>query len=363
MTKGLILLTGGSGHIGFAVLVEALRKDYAVRAMVRSEARAAAVKGAKSVQPHLANLSFVVVPDFLAEGAFDEPLTGVDYVIHVAAQIIDSTLNHTSPAAVKENWMRPNVDMTVSLLRAAQRSTSVQRVILTSSASAIIPDFWQADGTGNFEFVIPTEIATADSKPPPRSPDSSFAGAWDAYDTSKRLAREATEAFLATESPHFSVIQVMPSLTYGPMELATSPEEYFGSGNVTVLAPIVGVTFPIKVPNITCHLDDVAFVHVAALDPKVKGHQNFALNQYPEQETVLEDAKEIAKKWFPGAVQAGLLPCSAQLESFHCPIDARRTEEVFGFKFRGFEDMVRYAVEGYLDLLKRTQAQANGEGS
>lgn len=51
----LVLITGVSGHVGFAVLREALKQGYNVRAVVRSEAKAKLVgendtlKGLKTV--------------------------------------------------------------------------------------------------------------------------------------------------------------------------------------------------------------------------------------------------------------------------------------------------------------------------
>lgn len=53
----LVLITGVSGHVGFAVLRQALRQGYNVRAVVRSEAKAKlvgeneALKGLKTVSP------------------------------------------------------------------------------------------------------------------------------------------------------------------------------------------------------------------------------------------------------------------------------------------------------------------------
>lgn len=55
----LVLITGVSGHVGFAVLREALKQGYNVRAVVRSEAKAKivgeneALKGLKAVSVHI----------------------------------------------------------------------------------------------------------------------------------------------------------------------------------------------------------------------------------------------------------------------------------------------------------------------
>ena len=59
-SKGLVLLTGGTGHIGFRVLVEALQAGYTVRTSVRRESSIEEIKSAASVKPFLERLSFVV---------------------------------------------------------------------------------------------------------------------------------------------------------------------------------------------------------------------------------------------------------------------------------------------------------------
>jgi uncharacterized protein YbjT (DUF2867 family) len=83
----LVLVTGGSGHLGFRVLAFALQYNYRVRAAVRSPEKAEQIKAAKSVQGYLDKLEFVIVPDILADGAYDEAVKGADYVLHVASPI------------------------------------------------------------------------------------------------------------------------------------------------------------------------------------------------------------------------------------------------------------------------------------
>lgn len=360
-TKGLILLSGASGHIGFAVLVEALAKGYTVRALVRSDTKAEAIKSAAAVQPHLDRLSVVVVEDFLlSPGGFDDVLSGVDYVIHSAARLLDFSMDHTNIEAMENQMIKPHVDGTLNLLRAAQKQPSIKRVILTSGATAVLPPLYHTDASGQVVHAVHKDITTPDSKPPHRSPKGPFANAFEVYNVAKQLTREGVEVFIATESPHFDIIQVIPSVMFGPVGLATSPVDYFTSSNGLIMAPLMGFPLPGPVPGMICHLDDVAYVHVASLDPKIQGNQNFAVNQHFEQTVDYADAKRIVKQWFPEAVKQGLLPCTGQADTFYCPVDATRTEEVFGIKFRGFEDMVRYTVGGYLALAKRQPDEVNG---
>ncbi len=87
MTGELILATGTSGHVGYRTLIEALSKGYKVRAAVRSESKIAEIKAAKSTQPYLEQLTFVIVPNIEKDGAFDEAVKGADYIVHIASPL------------------------------------------------------------------------------------------------------------------------------------------------------------------------------------------------------------------------------------------------------------------------------------
>jgi len=55
---------------------------------VRRQTACDQIKNAKSTQPYLKSLEIVFVEDLLEEGAFDDAVVGVDYVIHVASPIV-----------------------------------------------------------------------------------------------------------------------------------------------------------------------------------------------------------------------------------------------------------------------------------
>jgi uncharacterized protein YbjT (DUF2867 family) len=77
MTK-TVLVTGASGFIAAHVLKDFLDAGYHVRAAVRSEKSAAKVRQTHSKYGDA--LSFAIVPDMVAEGAFDDAVKGVDGV-------------------------------------------------------------------------------------------------------------------------------------------------------------------------------------------------------------------------------------------------------------------------------------------
>lgn len=83
----MLQITGANGHLGFRALVSALEAGYKVRAVVRRTAAAQQIKTAKSTQPYLGQIEVVIVQDLLQEGAFDEAVIRMDYVLHIASPV------------------------------------------------------------------------------------------------------------------------------------------------------------------------------------------------------------------------------------------------------------------------------------
>jgi nucleoside-diphosphate-sugar epimerase len=80
----IMQITGANGHVGFQIVATALKAGYKVRAAVRQASAGAQIKAAKSVQPYLQSLEIAIVPDMIKDGAFDDAVAEMEYVIHVA---------------------------------------------------------------------------------------------------------------------------------------------------------------------------------------------------------------------------------------------------------------------------------------
>jgi nucleoside-diphosphate-sugar epimerase len=83
--NGIVLLTGGPGHVGFATLKTLLQHGYTVHATVRSEAKALLVRSALADRVKKGQLESIIISDFLQDGAFDKAAKGVKYIVHVAS--------------------------------------------------------------------------------------------------------------------------------------------------------------------------------------------------------------------------------------------------------------------------------------
>ncbi|KAI9040286.1 uncharacterized protein KD926_008376 [Aspergillus affinis] len=74
MSNSLVLITGGTGHVGFRPLVTALKAGYHFRAGIRSEDKNNEILSAPSIKAlNLTDkLTFNIVPDLTVDGAYDE---------------------------------------------------------------------------------------------------------------------------------------------------------------------------------------------------------------------------------------------------------------------------------------------------
>ena len=324
MTGQIILLTGGTGHIGYATLIEALSKGYKVRAAVRSESKIAELKAARPTQPYLDQLTFTIVPNIEKEGAFDEAVKGVDFVVHLA-----------SPLAVPSDdeeatIIQPAVRGTLSILYSALKEPSIKRVVITASVVSVNPE-------------SPTGPWNADNVEP--DPQGPYPHAFAAYMAAKKLAYNRTRDFIENEKPKFTIVNIMPTFVIGPNKLATTTEAVLAGTNHMALGLLLGEKNPAGMPAATVHVDDVAFLHVASLGPKVQGHKNFGAN-YSVNGIVWDDAIDIVKKHFPSEVEKGVFPLGGSQASGPLPFDASDSEKFFDFKFKDYETQV-VDIAGY----------------
>ncbi|KAF6787091.1 3-beta hydroxysteroid dehydrogenase [Colletotrichum sojae] len=338
MSQQLLVITGVSGHVGFRVLVEALSRGYAVRAIIRKPEQAAMIKNTKSILPYLTQLETVVVPDLLVVGAFDGVLDGAVGVVHVASPLDISSDN------LRRDVVDPAIVATTRVLESALNASSIKRVVITSSIATLL----------SWEYVISddvTKVFTARDTYDPPEPDTQFQSSLQAYAAGKALALKATERFIDEEKPSFDVVNIMPSMVIGRNELNATKEEVAGGTNNNVLAPLLKTALPLPVLGVSVHVNDVARAHIQALDPDIPGNRSFICSSGGLEGTKWNDAKEIARRCFDRAVSDGLLPLEGNTMTRPIRLDASETEQIFGWKFLGFEEQVKSVVEHYLELL------------
>lgn len=345
-SKSLVLLTGATGFLGLLTLLDLLKSGYRVRAAVRSDAKAASIQklpAIRALNPSSDDLSFVVVSDMAAPGAFDSALEGATYAVHLAAPVPSFTGKVTVPADQYESYfVRGIVDSHVGLLKSAAAAGTVRRVVLTNSVMAVIPF---AFFMGSPDVDYGTRFSEETRQPDPAGP---FFAEFDSYAAGKVAALNATERWIAENGGGgLDIINVLPAAVFGRNEVAQSVADLKADGTNTVLLGLLLGTKGEFPHNGNAVLgEDVARVHVASLDPKIKGNQAFI----PSTPIVYEDAIDVVRSRFPEDVKAGRLSVDGKQPTLKMNIDSSKTQEILGFKFAQYEKAVIQVAQQYLDL-------------
>ncbi|KAL9097933.1 MAG: hypothetical protein Q9165_000259 [Trypethelium subeluteriae] len=339
MAGELVLITGGSGHLGHRVLVDALKAGYRVRAAVRSQAKADKILATPSVRnfSSLDRLSFAIVPDMLAQGAYDDAVAGTSYIIHVASPIAHA---YKEGDDLEATFIQPAVKGTMNILLAARKTKSVKRIVITSSIVAIVP--WK-DLVSGYSTTVFNEKSRTPFIPGP------YDGVFEAYAASKVKALNDTEAWVSRENPQFDIVHVFPAFILGKDELVTDVESILDGTNAKILTAVTGGQDG-PTPGASIHLEDVSTAHIRALDQRILGNQGLILSSDGLHGTTWEIQLDIVAKEFSPEVQRGTLPNNGTISTLPIKIDETKSEEILGMKFRPFEEQVKNVVGHYLEL-------------
>jgi nucleoside-diphosphate-sugar epimerase len=145
MRTGQILVTGASGFVGKWTVIELLRAGFTVRAAVRSDDKAEAVRQAVIAQlgeDVLYRLSFVKL-NLLLDNGWLRAMLRIDAIIHAAGVVL---------AGEPDNPQRiigPAVEGTERVLRFATLA-GVRRIVMTSSVAAVAYGHGPLSGVHNF---------------------------------------------------------------------------------------------------------------------------------------------------------------------------------------------------------------------
>lgn len=337
-SSSLLLLTGATGHVGYAVLVEALKAGHSVRVSIRRSDQKEMLLSSESIRklevPPGA-LTFTIVPDITEEGAFDEALVGVTHVIHVA-----SPLPRVQVADLEREIVEPAVKSTENLLTAACKHLTIERVVITSSVAAIAQIF----NPGRHLAAL-----TADSRQPNYQADF-VKDADTAYAAAKTAALNAIDEFVRIKKPSFAVTSIIPAYVFGPKGLARTVRDVLNGSNLIGLgSAMVDFAWDDHIVSASsCHIDDLAAAHIRALAPEFTGNQSFVLASQFEPSGIID----ILEKRFPEAVEKGVFARKSLYQWHHIPIDTTRTEsELLGRKLKGFDEQIVDTAAQALSLL------------
>jgi dihydroflavonol-4-reductase len=247
-----VLVTGATGFIAQHCMLQLLDAGYDVRGTTRSSASRDEVIA--DLAPHVSDATRsrldsmqVFSADLLSDGGWSKAVEGCRYVLHVASPL------PRGAAKDEDDLIVPARDGTLRVLRAA-RDAGVERVVLTSSLSAII--------YGNDRSRTFTEADWSNL-------DGLRIGAYDKSKTiAERAAWDFMESLEGTSPMELAVIN--PGLVLGPLLSA----DWGTSGEM--VKRILEHKVP-AIPNInfsTVDVRDVASAHVSAMvSPEAAGQR------------------------------------------------------------------------------------------
>jgi nucleoside-diphosphate-sugar epimerase len=248
-----VLVTGATGFIAQHCMLQLLEAGYEVRGTARTSGRTSEVVA--TLSPHLSvdargrlGALDVVAADLTSDTGWTDAVEGCRFVMHVASPL-------PRGAAKDENELIvPARDGALRVLRAAQNA-GVERVVLTSSLSAIV--------YGNDRSRIFTEADWSNL-------EGERIGA---YDKSKTIAERAAWDYMETikDSSPMELAVINPGLVLGPL----LSSDWGTSGEM--VKRILSHKVP-AIPNInfsTVDVRDVASAHVTAMVAPQAAGQRF----------------------------------------------------------------------------------------
>jgi dihydroflavonol-4-reductase len=231
----LVVVTGANGFIASHIVANLLERGYRVRGTVRRLER-----GAEPA--HLANLPgaadrLELVAADLATSSFDDVVRDATFVLHTASPY---TLTVGDP---QKDLVDPAVRGTTSVLEACERTTSIRRVVITSSMAAV------TDEPDRDRVLTEDDWNTKSSLD--RNP----------YYYSKTMAERAAWSFAADRRPSFDIVAINPFMVIGP----SLPPGLNVSNQV--FADLLKGVYPGIMPFAWGFVDvrDVALAHVLAM--------------------------------------------------------------------------------------------------
>ncbi|KAM7270202.1 hypothetical protein ACFE04_029416 [Oxalis oulophora] len=233
-------VTGGTGFIAAYLIKSLLEQGHTVRATVRDPDDKDKVGYLWEFNGAKERLKLLKA-DLMVEGSFDEAINGVDGVFHTASPVLVSY-----EGDVQKDLIDPAIKGTVNVLSSCKKSTTLKRVVLTSSCSSIRYRY-------DAEKVSPlNESHWSDLEYCKQN------NLWYAY--AKTLAEK--EAWKIAEEANIDLVAVNPSFVVGPL-LAPQPT----STLLLICAIVKGLKG--EYPNQRIgfvHIEDVIAAHIFAME-------------------------------------------------------------------------------------------------
>ena len=288
----LVCVTGASGFIAAHVVRELLERGHRVRGTVRSLAQPERYEYLTTL-PGADERLELVEADLLTTGSCDAAVAGCEAVIHTASPYVIDV------ADPQKELVNPALEGTRNVLASCAASSSLERVVLTSSVAAITDEpladhvFTEADWN---------ELSSLARNP---------------YYFSKVLAEREAWGFVERTNPAWDLVVINPLMTIGPSLGPTLNESN------AILVNILSGAFPAIIGLTWGLVDvrDVALAHVLAMEKADATGRHICAAENQSMRSVVSALKELgygSRYKMPG------LDMSGPIGTFIAKLAARR---------------------------------------
>ena len=130
-----VLVTGGTGYMASWIIKMLLEDGISVNATVRDPLDADKARHLTNIDEASEAQLKLFKSDLLDPGSFNDPMQGCELVIHTASPFFFTGIKNS-----EEELIKPAKEGTRNVLEAVNKTSSVKRVVLTSSVAAIYGD-------------------------------------------------------------------------------------------------------------------------------------------------------------------------------------------------------------------------------
>lgn len=334
-----VFVTGASGFIAQHIVKLLLSKGYTVVGTVRSQS-----KGDNLVKLFdKPGFLYEIVPDIVAEGAFDEALkkhADISYLLHTASPFFYDT---TDP---ERDLIIPAISGTKNILTAIKKHRpEIKKVVITSSDAAIYSSVDEQDSTLSFDESSWNNISYEEAIQDPIA----------AYYGAKSFAEKLAWEFKEKENPNFDLVAVNPVYVFGPQAFDKEVKETLNTSNELINALIK------KGPTDSFDNDkgsfidvrDVARAHLAAIEnDEAIGKRLFLTNGQFSTQMILDILNQNFTE-FKGKIPVGTPGSGSQDIQTLAKSSNAATRKLLGYEFRSLETIVLDTIQQVLNNKKR----------